>query len=376
MSEPRPEQPARSDEDIDAGEQSGAGIPPVTEQAASAPADEQPTGPERHSPAWIARLPGPVRSPLIRTGDRVRTALAPITRLIGASASQIVVTGLCLILLFAAVANRAVADDGQDPVPEATNVTTRALEDLNRAQKYMSAKLTPVDKDKIRIVEQGYTPIKDIGDDNLVTYGAVLENTDPERVATVQVGVQILDRQGRSLIDALYTHRIVRHLMPGQRGGVTDCVYLNGPNVATVRLTVEQVAWSPVDPKRWYSAPLSATLLDTGVRKGEGDTLYWGKGGMRAIPAGDDLLVRFEVTSGYAGVVDRRIGVARPGVAVVFRNAAGAIIGGSDEIFSVYAQYPPGRSEHTMQVKYGPPPGTDTSKIEIYAYPAELTYRY
>ncbi len=271
------------------------------------------------------------------------------------------------MLLLTTIGYRVVADDGQDPMPR----TTRTSASQPDERKYTVPKESPGDEDKVRIVEQGFSPIKDSGNENLVSYGAILENTDRKRAAVVTLSLRIADKRGKSLVTRLSDYaltRVVTLIMPGQRTGIADCVYITSSDVAALRFTVTKVGWLTVDPKHRYSASLKASVLDTRVRKGHGDTLYWGKDGLRAVRTGDRLVVRFEVESDYTGLL------GDPEVAVVFRNSKGAIVGGSREIFDVYSEFPPGTSEHEMLVKYGPPEGIDPSRTGVYPYPVERPY--
>ncbi|MGH3663913.1 MAG: hypothetical protein ACRDTQ_18910 [Micromonosporaceae bacterium] len=291
----------------------------------------------------------------------IGATVGSFARWIGATPAQLIVVATCLALLLAGVGYRLVADDGQDPMPPATRTVPPDT------TKYQVAEGSPGDNGKVRLVEKGYSPIRDSGDDNLVSYGAVLENTSQKRAAVVTVSLEILDAQGKSLVGKISEYALTREsalILPGKRTGISDCVYILSPDVASVEFTVTEVRWLNVDPQHRYSAELSAKLLKTGWQKGRGHTLHWDEEGISAVPDSDSLILKYEVDSGYTTLL------TNPDMSAIFRDAKGAIVGGTIRSnVDVYSEFPPGASRHVLRVKYGPPEGIDLKRTELYPYP-------
>lgn len=290
--------------------------------------------------------------------------LARIARRVGATTTQLGVTAACLALLLAAIGYAFLADDRQDPMPR----TGSPLPTTPDAVKYQVPHKTPGDDGEVRVVEKGYSPIKDSGGDDLVSYGAIVENTSRKMAAAFVLRLRIVDADGKNLVGRISDYALDSEpafVMPGQRIGVSDCVYVKGPGVASVTMTVGEVAWYAVDPKRYYSAQLTGTVLKTGWQKGRGQVPHWSEDGIKAVPAGDSLVVEFEVESAYTKLLNR------PNAAMIFRNAKGAVVGGAPRHpLGVYTQFPPGKSRHVIRVNYGPPAGIDLSTIELHPYPS------
>lgn len=225
----------------------------------------------------------------------------------------------------------------------------------------------PSDNGKVDIVEQGYDTIKDVAGDDQVSWGAMVSNTSDEMAATVKLELEILDSDGESLNKDSGDYAldpVVAEVLPGEKTGTGNVVYVDGPDVDKVKLRVKSVEWWPKNNQQHEFADIKVSKLDTEwVNKGE-STPYWGDDEMGSyVDERGDLKISFRADSDFKQLL------TEPGAATIFRNDDGDIVGGAPaDNMDFSAQLPPGWSEQFITVKYGPPPDTDESSIEVYAY--------
>ncbi|ADD45622.1 hypothetical protein [Stackebrandtia nassauensis] len=226
----------------------------------------------------------------------------------------------------------------------------------------------PSDDGEVRIVEKGYQPLVDVAGEPQVSWGAMVENTSEEMVAVVTLKLAILDGDGKSLNKEHGDYDLdptVPVILPGQRVGIGDVVYMDSSGVAKVKLDVADVRWYPVDGQTGAFAELKVSKVKgSWVNQGQ-EVPYWGDDeiGAYADERGD-LLLRFRVDSGYERIVER------PGGCAIFRDDNGKIVGASPlEALNLRAEIPPGWSKQHLIVTDGPPENFDASATKVYVYP-------
>lgn len=222
------------------------------------------------------------------------------------------------------------------------------------------------DDGEVTIVEQGHRRIADVAGAPQVTWGAMVENTSEEMAAVVQLKLAILDSDGESLNKKHGDYALdprVPGVLPGQRTGVGDAVYVDSDGVDKVEIEIAEVTWYPLDNTNPDFAELQVSKVTTSwVNKGE-EVPYWGDDGVGShVDRRGDLVVRFRVDSGY----DRL--VVRPGACAIFRHD-GEIVGGAPlDSMDSKAELPPGWSKQYLKVKYGPPEQIDEKQTKVYVY--------
>ncbi|MEV0840208.1 hypothetical protein AB0I55_11710 [Actinocatenispora sera] len=223
---------------------------------------------------------------------------------------------------------------------------------------------TPPDHGTVKIDETGFENIRDVAGEPQVTWGAIIENTSGKATAAVELRITYLDRAGKKLkVEDFYERAAVPAVLPGRRTGVGGVTYLDDPAVAAVRIRVGTTRW-------WVEPGTPPTLAAGRIRtdwrdKGE-QVPYWGGGKIGAFRNDrGTLYVTFRVDSSYRTVL------SRAGVTAVFRNAKGHIVGGSTMTdLGLDVVLPPGWSDQSLRVKYGPPEDVDEARTEIYVYPS------
>jgi hypothetical protein len=166
----------------------------------------------------------------------------------------------------------------------------------------------------VRVVEQGFSQLD--GDGLVVSIGAVIENTGTEVAYQTPIRFRVFDGGHDSAVPAssgeLLT-QVIPVIMPGERVGAGAWSYLaSDPGGAVIRaasvdIELGEPQWWPVDGPLFRFAPVTAVHRKT--RYGDYTT-----------PFGN---IDYVTTSAYCGSVADR------GVATVFRDRAGAIIGGN-----------------------------------------------
>jgi hypothetical protein len=223
---------------------------------------------------------------------------------------------------------------------------------------------SPPDHGTVKIDETGFENIKDVAGEPQVTWGAVIENTSGTATAAVELRITYLNRAGKKIkVEGFYEQAAVPAVLPGRRTGVGGVTYLDDPAVAEVRIRVGTTRWW-VDPGK--PPTLTIGRIRTDWRdKGE-PVPYWGGGKIGAFRNDrGTLYVTFRVDSSYRTVL------SRAGVTAVFRNAKGRIVGGSSMTdLGLDVAVPPGWSDQSLRVKYGPPDDVDEASTEIYVYPS------
>lgn len=245
--------------------------------------------------------------------------------------------------------------------------TAPPAEPVPRAVSLASAAPRPADGGTVRIVEHGFTALRDASGEHRVSWGLVLENTSRTSAVSVPVTVGILDRHGAQLIGKTgdyARHRSTPYIMPGARYGIGDATYVKRAGAARLTFALGAAEWLPPGDPR---APrLTASLVKGDLYRV--DT-------MQPFLLGDppraevhrerrhDLAVTFRVDSGAPEVLPDGHASA------VLRDSRGRIVGGTGPADTVpWTRFPPGWSIQRIAAT-GVPPTVDVKRIEVYPEP-------
>jgi hypothetical protein len=206
----------------------------------------------------------------------------------------------------------------------------------------------------LRVAEQGFTQID--GDGKVVSIGILVENTSTMVAYQTPVRFRVYDANHASATppnSSGLLSQVIPVIMPGERIGAGAWSYLQSVGVTDGVATVASVEvelgpsqwWSPQDPTAQFAGVL-ATHVHTKLVTDSGPT--YGS-------------VAYTVDSPYCRAVSDR------GVATLFRNGAGAIIGGNLASPNVRG-CAPGRAEASASLAAGIPAGIDDSRTTHYPY--------
>lgn len=221
----------------------------------------------------------------------------------------------------------------------------------------------------ITIVESGYRRLTDLAGDPMLSVGAVVANTSTSMTGAAEIEVSLVDDDGKPVEDPERRSLTITvpPLLPGQRSGLGSTAYTaRTGEYSSVQLTIGRTRWWPPD-----AAPpeLGAiTVSDVTVSwqgKGERES-YWNDSGISApVNKRGRMNLAFHVESAQPDIVNTAI-------SVVYRDTEGHIVGGygTDDGHEFYGLIPPGRSERSLEIRYGPPAGTADTAPEVYLLPA------
>ncbi|HEU5024036.1 MAG TPA: hypothetical protein VFV01_03860 [Spirillospora sp.] len=225
----------------------------------------------------------------------------------------------------------------------------------------------PADGGTVRIVEQGFTPLRDASGEYRVSWGLVLENTSRTTAVSVPVTVGILDRRGAQLIGKTSDyarHRSTPYIMPGARFGIGDDTYVTRAGAARLTFRLGAAQWLPPSDPR---APrLTASLVKGDLYRVDKLQPFLLGSPPRAEVHRErrhDLSITFRVESGAREVLPDGHASA------VLRDSRGRIVGGTGPADTVtWTRFPPGWSIQRIRTK-GVPPTVDVKRIEVYPEP-------
>jgi hypothetical protein len=203
----------------------------------------------------------------------------------------------------------------------------------------------------LRIVEKGFTRFgRPVG---TVSLGAIVENTSDLVAYRTRIRFRVFDDRHHSAVAAssekvLYLEIPV--ILPGHRIGVGDWAYLReGRSARTVPVSGFEIELGT--PQWWPTRNTVFRPVTTRHLRTERNSVEHASG-----------------TVGYS--VDSAL--CRPfatrGVATVFRNSAGAIVGGSFARDNSKDRCIPGKHTESVEAFGSVPPGIDDSRTESYPY--------
>jgi hypothetical protein len=194
----------------------------------------------------------------------------------------------------------------------------------------------------IRVTERGFSQLGP--NKTVVGVGAILQNTSTGKVAyRVRVTFRVTGADGKSAVPAGSGELLVQEIpviMPQQSVPVGAWTYVEG-TVTEATVEVGNVSWLP---KSDAIAGVDASFK----------TLE------RTVSDPETAAVTYTVTSRYCKDLTPR------GAGMVFRNASGAIVGGSFELGG--EKCPPGVSTQRSTASRSVPADIDVSKTQAYPY--------
>jgi hypothetical protein len=202
----------------------------------------------------------------------------------------------------------------------------------------------------IRVVEKGFTQIS--GSAYTVSTGAVLANTSGQYAYRTRVTVSFLDSQHRSASDSGSHVFEIPVIRPGQRIALGDWTYIlakpasQPATVASIDIQVGATSWLPADEGRRTFAEVTSTTSRV----------------QRSTVARNTATVYYSATSAYCRDVSLR------GTAIVFRDGAGRIVGGSFDPNPIDHQCPRGVSHGIADADRSTPVDIDEGKTQIDLY--------
>lgn len=204
----------------------------------------------------------------------------------------------------------------------------------------------------LRVIEKGYTQIGDRG--HRVSLGAIVENTSSLVAYRTRISFRVFDADHQLAVPPKGTFLLeIPVILPGQRVGVGDTPYVReaptgwrSVTVAGFDLDLGTPQWWPRDNDVHSFAPTSTHLRET-ARSSEG---------------GESGSVGFTVDSAYCQQLISR------GVATLFRNGFGVLVGGDVDLGHSYERCAPGKSTTPVSVSVAIPLGVDESRTETYTY--------
>lgn len=204
----------------------------------------------------------------------------------------------------------------------------------------------------LTLTESGYTPVRDLVGDHLLSWGGVVENT-----ASALYAVPTVKATFKAGGETVELGSPVGVIAPGTKSAVGSTDYIPDGKLGEVTISLVAVRW--VDT---LGASLAVTVNEVeGTWVGAGETAnYWSSDGI-SFPVDErgDLVLAFRVESRAATMIEQLTYVA------LFRDADGRIIGAYSEI-GLGEMVPPGWCLRDFRVRYGPPDRTVEDGVEVH----------
>ena len=194
------------------------------------------------------------------------------------------------------------------------------------------------DTSALRVAESGFTQL---GPNRMVvSIGAVLENAGDQVAYRTLVKFELTGPTSVSPGSDLFLVQEIPVILPKQKLPIGAWAYTDA-EVTAIKVKVGPVTWLPRDGRFAEVTTAFESLTRTESNP-------------------DSASVSYKVTSGYCRPLTMR------GVAVVFRDAGGKIVGGSLELSGEFC--PPGVSAQRMSALRSTPAGIEESKTQATAY--------
>ncbi|GLZ06605.1 hypothetical protein Acsp03_40710 [Actinomadura sp. NBRC 104412] len=231
-----------------------------------------------------------------------------------------------------------------------------------------SPSASAADGGTVRLVEHGFTRLRDPSGEHRVSWGLIVENTSRTSVVSVPITVDILDARGRQLITKTSAHareRKTAFIPPGGRFGLGDATYVARDGARRLRFTLGKAEW--IKPNDLRAVRLTASLVKGDLHRVDRDQFYLLGEPLRAEvhrTRRHDLTITFRVESGASEVLGNGHASA------ILRDSTGKIVGGTHPADTVsWTRFPPGWSIQRIRAT-GVPPTVDPRRIEVYPQPS------
>nr|MDT0657601.1 hypothetical protein [Micromonospora sp. DSM 115978] len=205
----------------------------------------------------------------------------------------------------------------------------------------------------LSVTEKGFTQVGPDG--QTVSLGALLENTSARIAYRTRISFRVIDAGGASAVPANSGTFLVQEIpviLPGERVGAGSWTYVRDDpsgrpvTVSAFEVDIGATTWLPSEENPDSFAPVGAQHRRTERSSVEPQT----------------GTVEYQVASPYCQALTSR------GVAVVFRDAGGSMIGGSFELDNPRLRCQPGASTESAGVARSLPPNADHGQTAIYPY--------
>lgn len=200
----------------------------------------------------------------------------------------------------------------------------------------------------LAVTAKGFTQLSNRG--FRVSLGAEVENTSGKVAYRTLVTFSYTDAQQQSAVpaDSRQLTLAIPVILPGQRVPVGTWAYVRtGSNGAPVHVADVQVQLGAV---RWAARDAGFAELSARAQAVTRD--------------GNPVIgtVTYSTNSGYCRTLSPR------GIAMVFRDSSGAVVGGNIDLGNPHQKCAPGTTTTDALAIYSLPPGMDDSKTEVYPY--------
>jgi hypothetical protein len=196
----------------------------------------------------------------------------------------------------------------------------------------------------LRVVERGTSPTGPT-----VSIGVVIENPGPHVAYRTVVTFRPLDAGGRDATapgSGELLRQVIPVILPGQRVGAGAWTYVGEGAVASVDVELTGTQWWPAANDRYGFATVTADVDRVDRSSVESTT----------------ATVHYDADSGYCAPTSPR------GVATVFRDAGGSVVGGSFSVDRDPARCRPGRHGETAEVFRSMPDRADPARTSAHPY--------
>jgi hypothetical protein len=203
----------------------------------------------------------------------------------------------------------------------------------------------------LRVIEKGFSQVGTKG--LTVSLGALLENTSTQVAYRSRITFRVFDAQHASAVPPDHDKYVIQEIpvvLPGQRIGVGAWSYVrDDPSGRPARVSGFEVdlgtaQWMPRDKGAFAQISTRHQRTERSPVEQETGTIH------------------YSVESAYCRALAPR------GVAAVFRNSAGTVIGGSFEWALIPPRCLPGTSAESVGTFRSIPPDIDDSRTESYPY--------
>ncbi|HEX6075565.1 MAG TPA: hypothetical protein VFZ32_09925 [Micromonosporaceae bacterium] len=203
----------------------------------------------------------------------------------------------------------------------------------------------------IRVIEKGFTQVVHKG--MTVSLGAVLENTSAMAGYRVQLSFRVLGSSGQTVVpnrSGELLRQEIPVILPGQRIGTGAWTYVQ-----------DDAAGRPVTVSRFEVALGQARFIPQGNRH-FAEVTTRGNQLERSDVEPASGSVRFSIRSGYCGATSPR------GIAMLFRDSHGALVGGSFDLENSEPRCQPGVHTELVTAFRSVPDDIDQSRTTTYPY--------
>jgi len=240
----------------------------------------------------------------------------------------------------------APAGDTDTPAPPPGAPAAAAI------QRPLPLQAEPPVEGALNLTESGYTPLRDLVGDQLLSWGGVVENTASALYAVPTVRATFTAGGEEVTLESP-----VGAIAPGTKSAVGGTDYIPSGKLGKVTVSVVAVRWVDTvgTPLVVSVSEIEATWIGAGDKAN-----YWSSDGI-SFPVDErgDLVVTFRAESQAPTLIRSPVYVA------LYRDADGRILGAHSDV-SIGDVLPPGWCLRDFRVNEGPPEKTAEDGVEVY----------